>query len=696
MADCCRRVAAHLYQLRRLTQPYFLDPSRASGLAFTWLLLCLLFIVTGLTCVFVTLVLLVLKQRAPEMVGRLASGGEGLLPLVLQMWQKPLGLVIFASSAVGTASFYVYREALQGHRRQPWLLLGGVVMALLLINMINTGIGFMARALTNALVARRSEDVWPQLRLYGMCLIVALPIRSTEFFFQAWLGLLWREWLTCSLIDSYMGHRAYYDLNPNDEERAEVDNPDQRIAEDTRTFTQKSLVFTIDAFDSLLTFILNILVLWSISSGLTLALFAYSGTVTVILIIAGRKLVNVNYDQLHYEADLRYGLVHIRNNAESIAFYSGEGPERGETLRRVHHVVSNTKRLINWEVVISVIRRAYGYGGHFFPYLILAPMYLDGTVEYGTFIQGNFAFGLVESSLSFIVANIDAMASWSAGVSRLEGFQGTIEEINRRGRASAEQGPRGADEDWPLLGSVELIGRQSAGAGALRRNRTGGSPSRKDGDSDQDVEAARAGIILRNVCVKPPGSAGLLVDDLSLTVSCGQRLLVVGPSGCGKTSLLRVVSGLWQPSVGSVRTPPVGDLLFVPQKPYMLLGSLRQQLCYPLAEDRFPDDKLRTMLEEVRLPHLVERYPDLGAKQDWPRLLSLGEQQRLTFARLLLNSPKFVVLDEATSALDVATEQALYTELIRRNMAVVSVGHRPTLAAFHEQVLEIKGGGGWR
>jgi putative ATP-binding cassette transporter len=196
--------------------------------------------------------------------------------------------------------------------------------------------------------------------------------------------------------------------------------------------------------------------------------------------------------------------------------------------------------------------------------------------------------------------------------------------------------------------------------------------------------------------VVPPRTDRTLIRDLSVEISAGQRLLVVGPSGCGKTSFLRLVSGLWPPARGAVSRPPVGDLMFVPQKPYMLLGSLREQLCYPQPSDLYSDAQLRHVLEEVRLGELVRRYPDLDIKQDWPRLLSLGEQQRLAFARLLLNGPAFVVLDEATSALDVATEKRLYELLVQRDMAFVSVGHRPTLKDYHDTVLEIEGSGAWR
>ena len=202
--------------------------------------------------------------------------------------------------------------------------------------------------------------------------------------------------------------------------------------------------------------------------------------------------------------------------------------------------------------------------------------------------------------------------------------------------------------------------------------------------------------MVRNADLTAPGGDKPILRDLSLSIAESERLLVVGPSGCGKTSLLRMISGLWAPSRGEVQRPDTGDLLFIPQKPYMLLGSLREQLCYPTDESKFSDDQLRHVLEEVNLSTLVERYPDLDVKQDWPRILSLGEQQRLAFGRLLLNAPRFVVLDEATSALDVATEDHLYQLLRQRDLAVISIGHRPTLTAFHDTVLDVKGDGSWR
>jgi putative ATP-binding cassette transporter len=381
-----------------------------------------------------------------------------------------------------------------------------------------------------------------------------------------------------------------------------------------------------------------------------------------LIIFASRKLVNLNYQQLKLEADFRYGLVHIRDNAESIAFYRGEQQEQREGTRRLGGVIQNYNKLIVWEALIQVIQRSYDYFSRFLPWLVIAPIYFAKEVDFGVFGQASIAFSQVLFSVSYIVNNIDRLAAFSASISRLEGFQGKVESISGEVLAQSI-----ADQGQPAISSESALG-----------------------------DASPDSILVSHVDLIPPRSSRRLIHDLSLEVAPSQRLLVVGPSGCGKTSFLRLVSGLWPAGAGRVHRPPLGELMFIPQKPYMLLGSLREQLCYPQSPELFSDGQLRHVLEEVRLPELVHRYPDLDIKQDWPRLLSLGEQQRLAFARLLLNSPRFVVLDEATSALDVTTEKHLYNLLAQREMAFVSVGHRPTLRSFHDTVLELDGQGGWK
>ncbi len=650
-----------LGKLQRLAQPYFLPLDEGGGGSgqFLILVVALLAVVVGFTLLLLTGVVAAAGAWIPELRNRFLPGVP---EQVAAVWKGPIGLVIMVLFAAGLGAFISLRAKLRQGRWLPWLLLGIIALLILVINGINVGISFIARNIENALVAYKAEEFWKIVAIYAFCLVLALPIRAIQSYLITPLGLLWREWLSGRMLGRYLTNRAYYVLNPNDESVEEIDNPDQRISQDAASFTATSLSVTVEIISALLTFFSFIIVLWSINQTLALWLLAYSVGGTALIVFASRKLVNLNYQQLKLEADFRYGLVHIRDNAESIAFYRGERQEQKEGERRLDGVIVNYNRLIIWEALISVIQRSYDYFSRFLPWLVIAPIYFAKQVDFGVFGQASIAFSQVLFSVSYIVNNIDRLAAFSASISRLEGFQGKVESI------SAEMAEFVAAEQASAGGAM------GAGAGAVRPE----------------------SILVSNVNLVPPRTNRLLVRDLSLEVTANQRLLVVGPSGCGKTSFLRLVSGLWPPAAGNVQRPPVGELMFIPQKPYMLLGSLREQLCYPQPTDRFSDEQLRHVLEEVRLPELVHRYPDLDIKQDWPRLLSLGEQQRLAFARLLLNSPRFVVLDEATSALDVATEKALYELLVEREMAFVSVGHRPTLTAYHDTVLELDGNGGWR
>ena len=635
-----------LGKVRRLAQPFFLPIDRGNGWQFIWLLLSLLFCVGGLVLVSLTGILELLERVQPALTIKYFGGVVNTIDFI---WSSKWGWFFSGIFLIGSISFFSLRQQLRNKRWIHWSLLGVIVLMLLTVNGINAGISFIARDLTNALVAKEEGGFYKILIIYASCFIIALPVRVSQIFFTLKLGIIWREWLSNNLISDYMKNRAYYILNPNDEESTDIDNPDQRITDDTKAFTFQSLNFTIGIFDALLTFGLNILILWSISQSLTFTLFGYAAFATSLLLIAFRKLVKIDFDQLRYEADFRYGLVHIRDNAESIAFYSGEVPEKTETQRRLGEVVRNFNLLIIWRVIIDVMRRSIGYAGNFFPYLILAIPYFAGEINYGSFIQANFAFGMVEGSLFFIVNQIEELAKFTAGISRLEGFQSKIEQVNQTSPEEAQLITKGLNS-----------------------------------------------IIINNVDLYPPGSKNPIIKDLNLSIEKNDSILVVGPSGCGKTSLLRMICGLWKPAKGNVSRPDIGELLFIPQKPYMLLGSLREQLCYPAKETNFSDDQLRHVLDQVNLDSLINRYPDLDIKQDWPRILSLGEQQRLAFGRLLLNAPRFAVLDEATSALDVKTEEYLYELLKKRDLTVVSVGHRPTLIDFHASVLELTGDGNWR
>ena len=640
-----------LAKLQRLAQPYFLPVDDTRGWQFLLLVAALLAVVVGSTLLLLTGVLALSGALIPELRSRFLPGVP---EQVAAIWRSPIGPLVMVLLAGGLGCFVAFRGKLRQGRWLPWLLMGVITLLILVINGINVGISFIARNIENALVAYKADDFWKIVAIYAFCLVLALPIRAIQSYLIPKLGLLWREWLSGRLLNRYLSNRAYYILNPNDESIEEIDNPDQRISQDAASFTGTSLSVVVEIIAALLTFASFIIVLWNISDQLALVLLVYSVGGTGLIVFASRKLVNLNYLQLKLEADFRYGLVHIRDNAESIAFYRGEQQEANEAQRRLGGAIKNYDRLIVWEALISVIQRSYDYFSRFLPWLVIAPIYFAKQVDFGVFTQASIAFSQVLFSVSYIVNNIDRLAAFSASISRLEGFQG----------------------------KVDAIGTEAAALEAQLEATSGG---RDDGS-----------ILVSHVDLVPPRTNRTLIRDLSLEVNRSQRLLVVGPSGCGKTSFLRMVSGLWPPASGRVERPSEGELMFIPQKPYMLLGSLREQLCYPQQPDRFSDGQLRHVLDEVRLGELVQRYPDLNIIQDWPRLLSLGEQQRLAFARLLLNSPSFVVLDEATSALDVATERHLYSLLSEREMAFVSVGHRPTLTAFHDTVLELDGSGKWR
>ncbi|QPN62736.1 ABC transporter ATP-binding protein/permease [Synechococcus sp. CBW1004] len=645
-----------LGKLQRLAQPYFLPldgGGAGSGWQFLLLMVAMVAVVVGTTLLLLTGAVALSGAVIPELQARFLPGVP---EWVAGIWAGPFGKGVMGCFIAGVLAFVLLRHRLRQGRWVPWLLLALIVLLILVINGINVGISFVARNIDNALVAYKQDEFWKIVAIYAGCLVFALPIRALQSYLVPKLGLLWRQWLTSRLIGRYLENRAYYILNPNDESQEEIDNPDQRISQDANSFTAQSLAFTVGVFEALLTFVSFVIVLWTISSQLALVLLSYSVIGTGVIVFAGRRLVFLNNRQLKLEADFRYGLVHIRDNAEAIAFYKGEDVERREADRRLGGAIANFDRLIVWSALITVIQRSYDYFSRFLPWLVIAPLYFAKEKDFGVFGQAGIAFSQVFFSVSFIVNNITELASFSASISRLEGFQTKVEKISG------------------LISRAEVTAASPPAAAA----------------------AGPASILVEHADLVPPRSTRRLIHDLSLSISPDQRLLVVGPSGCGKTSFLRLISGLWSPESGRVQRPPEGELLFIPQKPYMLLGSLREQLCYPQSPDRFSDDQLRHVLEQVYLPDLVQRYPDLTVKQDWPRLLSLGEQQRLAFARLLLNGPRFVVLDEATSALDVTTEKKLYQLLVQREMAFVSVGHRPTLTEYHDTVLELDGQGSWR
>ena len=653
----CRPLAA----LGRLAAPFLIRPGRVSPLAAPAALLLL-----PALLVQVAAVALLLLSAVAALILILAPGSlDLLLPALPQLlhtiWRPPAGLplpapglLLVAAAGAGALAFLQQRRRLAEGRWRPWLLLGAILLLIVLINAINVVISFLVRDVDNSLVAYDTAGFRRSLALYALCLVLALPVRAVQRWAIPRLALFWRDWLSRDLLHRWLDGRAYYRLDPGgDADPAVIDNPDQRISQDADEVTSTSLSLSVEALEALVTFGGFAAVLWAINARLALVLLAYATVATVLIAFSARRLERLNRDQLRLEADFRYGLVHIRDNSEAIAFYRGEAQEAREGQRRLGAAIGNADRLIRWQALVSVIQNSYGSFSDFLPWLVLAPLFFAHRVEFGVFGQAGLAYAMVLTSLSYVVDNVDRLAAIAASIRRLDDFQSRL----------------------TALTGLPLPGR------ALT------------------VPAASAVLRVRHADLRPPGSDRLLIRDLSLVIEPGLGLLVVGPSGCGKTSLLRLLSGLWPPAAGVVEQPPPGQMMFVPQKPYLPLGSLRQQLSYPRpadpADGGFSDADLRRALEAVQLPELLHRYPNLELRQDWSRVLSLGEQQRLAFARLLLHAPRFVLLDEATSALDLATEAVLYDALVRTRSALVSVAHRPTLRRFHGRLLELDGSGAW-
>jgi ABC-type uncharacterized transport system fused permease/ATPase subunit len=439
------------------------------------------------------------------------------------------------------------------------------------------------------------------------------------------------------------------------------------------------------------------------------ALIVYSIGGTAVSLYLGKALVPLNFKQEAAEADLRYALVRLRENAEAVAFYGGEAREAATLKQRLAAAVANGIDLLATSRNLSFFTSMYRYVIQILPAAVVAPLYFKGKIELGVINQSASAFNHVLSDVSLVVYQLESLAGLSAVIDRLGEF---VEAVEDAGGAGAEAAGGGIE-----LVSVPLPKRGEAGSG-------NGAPKQQQ----QPL------LEMKDLTLWPPYSrdrpgAKPLVSGLSFSVNPGDSLLIVGPSGAGKTSILRAAAGLWTTGKGEIARAGEavaagrggGDVFFVPQKPYVVLGSLRDQLLYPSwvampadeekknkkEEDETPtlrrprpsDAELASVLRKVNLGSLLDRGADtsgrvsgsgLDATADWSSMLSLGEQQRLAIARVLLAKPALVLMDESTSALDVANEAGAYSRLKEAGVAVVSVGHRPSLTAFHSRVLRLK------
>lgn len=520
----------------------------------------------------------------------------------------------------------------------------GVVFMLVQLNTWNN-------SFYSALQNYDAEKISSELIHFSWLAAIYIILAVYSYYLQQTLILHWRRWLTTRFIDIWLQNKTYYNLQMFGKD---TDNPDQRISEDVRQFVEMTLGFAIGILKSLCTFISFVFILYQLSGPLSFSFMGKTWTIhgymlwasllysilgTYITHVVGRKLVKLNFIQQRYEADFRFSMIRLRESAESVAFYRGEAQEGKVFKNRFKLLLDNFWQLVNKQKQLVFLNSGYSQIAIIFPFVVAMNRYLAKEVSLGGLMQVASAFGRVQDSLSYFVDMYSSIAQWQAVVMRLTYFGRHMHEVSQQ----AEQF------------HVERFATSEA-------------------------------VSVEQMQVNLPDDT-VLLQDINFTLQPGRNVLIKGVSGSGKSTLLRALAGIWPFVTGKINLPKTEELMFIPQKPYIPLGSLREALLYP-GRKPLSDEELLYLLDLCQIGYLRDKL-DLVA--DWSHVLSVGEQQRLAFVRAHIQEPKWLFLDEATSALDEDTEAAMYALLAERlrQTTLVSIGHRSTLNKYHELMLVI-------
>jgi ABC-type uncharacterized transport system fused permease/ATPase subunit len=638
-------------------------------------------------------------------------------------------------------------------------LLTAIVILTLANSAVRVFFSYLARDFWSALQEKDANTFYNIMFKFLGAMILLAPITVAYRYQRQRLAIAWRKWMTGRVLRLYFTNKVYYMLERRCSSSSrdgipaksstypganvitsmtnEVDNPDQRISEDIRSFTEFSLTFFLSIITSVIDLVCFSIILFTIMPQLFIAILLFATIGTVLTVVVGKVLIRLNYDALRKEADFRFSLVRVRENSESIAFYAGENVEERETDRRFENVITNMSMINVAQRNLEFVTTYYNYLTWILPILVIAPQYFAGNVELGVISQASSAFGHILDDMSLIVNSFTDISQFSAGIARLYSFLNAIALLDPKRRSMASLLSAPVDSEGAIFKQETRI-LYTTPAQSIRVKEFDPLLSNSPGNSQSAI------LSIDRLSVTTPDNKRSLIENLNLSLMNGKNLLIVGASGSGKSSLLRAIAGLWDTGAGEIVRPSSEHVYFLPQKPYCPPGTLRDQLLYPSTnfnrDDHYvtidgsehrpdggpspkderrlnkdwTDDELIAVLCSVDLPDLARRtgdgdpYAGLKTKLDWSNTLSLGEQQRLAFGRLVVNRPRLVIMDESTSALDVPAEIAMYKMLkelssdaesigsaVRGGLTYISVGHRPTLLAHHDLKLSLRDGSGF-